>query len=310
MSIKVMDMVADRIISSTEKKPNGDQTDKNVLSALANYASDCGSGIWASNQTVGDRAGVSRETAQRSIKRHIESGLLINDGTRKTSGTSFTRVYKIDVRLLHSLPLTLTAKKQKEYMEVTERHNQNTAPEVTLTLGGSDADTVSEVTERHTNRPLTFNESSSDETIDFEAFWKAYPFTTGTNKGAAFSAWGQLSNSDQRQALTAAKLVKKDDGFKYFPVVFLRRREFDNFSKPIDQPTAPVKGSPSRAVYDHLQSLGNIKAWNSWFAGGTEFDGEWFPKSKLAHDRIAKEFMPVLQESGLRLGAPVDQGVA
>ncbi|MEL7231858.1 MAG: helix-turn-helix domain-containing protein, partial [Pseudomonadota bacterium] len=142
MSIKLMDMVADRFFKNA--------TDKNVLMAIANHASDCGHGAWASHQAIADRAGVSRETAGRSIKRLLASKLIRKDGKR-VRGSAWTHEYRVDLHALSDMPLTQTAQAAKDRLEnreVTERHN-DIGREVTFTQEGSDADTPREVTERH-----------------------------------------------------------------------------------------------------------------------------------------------------------------
>ena len=159
MSIKIMNMVADRIVGKTDKKPNGNQTEKNLLMAMANYASDNGEGIWASNQCLADRAGVSRETATRTVKSLKDKGLIERLGIKKY-GMTHTVIYRIDLTVLYHLDLTETAKNHLERMEVndvTERHNAS-VNDVTERHNAS----VNDVTEDH-------NASVSDVTEDHNA---------------------------------------------------------------------------------------------------------------------------------------------
>ena len=142
MSIKVMDMVGDRQLPSS--------TEKQVLMSMANYASDCGNGIWASNQTVGDRIGVKRETVSRNISKLLSSGVIEKVGKRKPYPQSkhWTVVYKIRLDILVSLPMTKTAIAHQELMRkqsVTENHN---------VIERCDYDAVNDVTGNHTNRPI------------------------------------------------------------------------------------------------------------------------------------------------------------
>jgi len=163
MSIKVQDWVADRRFNNA--------TDKNVLMAMASHASDCGSGVWASHQSLGDRAGVSRETAQRSIKRLLDSKLIEKTG-KKVNGSIWTHEYKVSLEMLYSMPFTQSAQAVHDRFnntEVTERHNE----EVTLTHGGSDGASQREVTERHTNRPRTVNKPNNNTRGEFlDSNWK------------------------------------------------------------------------------------------------------------------------------------------
>ena len=142
-----MDVVGDREFANA--------TDKNVLMAIANHASDDGTGAWASQQTLADRAGVKRETAGRAITRLDDAGLVWKAG-RKVNGSAWTHNYSIDLPTLYAMPLTASAKAALERFkkrEVTERHNGKTGREVTFAQEGCDSDTLREVTERHTNRP-------------------------------------------------------------------------------------------------------------------------------------------------------------
>ena len=159
MSIKIMNMVADRIVGKTDKKPNGNQTEKNLLMAMANYASDNGEGIWASNQCLADRAGVSRETATRTVKSLKDKGLIERIGIKKY-GMTHTVIYRMDLTVLYHLDLTETAKNHLERMavsDVTEDHNASVS-DVTEDHNAS----VSDVTEDH-------NASVSDVTEDHNA---------------------------------------------------------------------------------------------------------------------------------------------
>ena len=159
MSIKIMDMVADRIVGKTDKKPNGNQTEKNLLMAMANYASDNGEGIWASNQCLADRAGVSRETATRTVKSLKDKGLIERLGIKKY-GKTHTVIYRMDLTVLYHLDLTETAKNHLERMavnDVTERHN-DTVNDVMERHN----DTVNDVTERHNDTVNDVTEDHND----------------------------------------------------------------------------------------------------------------------------------------------------
>lgn len=155
MSIKVMDRVADRKFKNA--------TDKNIMMAMANHASDCGNGVWASDQTLGDRAGVARETANKCIARLEAQGLVEKTGRRKIGDKSWTNIYRIALEVLIALPLTDSARSYRERHkteDVTERHTVK-SNDVTLSSPRCDAEPPNEVTERHTNRPRTILEPSS-----------------------------------------------------------------------------------------------------------------------------------------------------
>lgn len=77
---------------------------KAVMVLLADKASDDGSGIWASKQTMADELCCSKQAVITTIKGFIEEGLLIETGQRK-SATGYTNCYAINVVALRAIEL-------------------------------------------------------------------------------------------------------------------------------------------------------------------------------------------------------------
>lgn len=77
---------------------------KAVMVLLADKASDDGSGIWASKQTMADELCCSKQAVITTIKAFIEEGLLIEAGQRR-SATGYTVCYSICVPALRALKL-------------------------------------------------------------------------------------------------------------------------------------------------------------------------------------------------------------
>lgn len=71
---------------------------------LADKASDDGSGIWASKQTMADELDCSRQAVINTIKGLIDDGLLSEVGQRQNAN-GFTVEYRIIVPALEALPL-------------------------------------------------------------------------------------------------------------------------------------------------------------------------------------------------------------
>jgi hypothetical protein len=96
--------VSNHITSAVYKRQLGTHMRKSVMALLADKASDDGSGIWASKQTLADELCCSKQTVIATIQGFIADGLLHESGTRKCS-TGATVEYRIDVAAIDALPL-------------------------------------------------------------------------------------------------------------------------------------------------------------------------------------------------------------
>lgn len=96
--------MSNHIISAVYKRQLGSHMRKSVMALLADKASDDGSGIWASKQTLADELCCSKQTVIATVQAFLADGLLVECGTRKCA-TGATVEYGINVEALEALPL-------------------------------------------------------------------------------------------------------------------------------------------------------------------------------------------------------------
>ena len=100
--------------------------EKSVLLVMANWASDDGTGIWASKNTIALALETAPRTIQRIIKRLLDSGHLIEVG-RKKHKNGETYEYRIDMKsvlncpLVRARPLTHSHPSTQDVVEI-EQH--------------------------------------------------------------------------------------------------------------------------------------------------------------------------------------------
>lgn len=153
-------------------------TAKAVLLLLADIASDDGSGIWASKQTLANELEMSRRAFQNAIAALVEANLLSEVGSRHHSNGK-TIEYRIEVSILRGLPPTKVPK--------SENTSAADAPVTTTSSGGCTNDTSAadapvqdmhvtgargarqDVHEVHTNHPITPLEPSSSSSAREDA---------------------------------------------------------------------------------------------------------------------------------------------
>jgi hypothetical protein len=96
--------VSNHLISAAYSRKLGSMARMAVMGLMADKASDDGTGIYASKQTMADELDTSKQTVIATIKSLVADGLLIEVGQRK-SPNGFTVEYAIVVRALLGLPL-------------------------------------------------------------------------------------------------------------------------------------------------------------------------------------------------------------
>lgn len=96
--------MSNHLISTVYKRQLGTHMRKSVMALLADKASDDGSGIWASKQTLADELCCSKQTVIATVQGFLADGLLHETGSRKCSSGS-TVEYRIDVAAVEALPL-------------------------------------------------------------------------------------------------------------------------------------------------------------------------------------------------------------
>jgi len=153
---------------------------KQVITFLADKASDDGSGIWCSKGTVARCTELSKSTVKRVFQQFLNEGILIETGKRKNTH-GFTATYCINLDRILELPLT---KEEPETTEFTVTPVQGEPPRgVTVRPQGGSP--------RAPNHPLTILEPPTrkregvEEVFSskkFEAVWAAFPEDRRRNK--------------------------------------------------------------------------------------------------------------------------------
>ena len=83
----------------------GSATRKQVITFLADKASDDGSGIWCSKGTVAQSTELSKSTVKRVFLQFLSEGIIVETGRRNNSH-GFTVEYCINLDKVAELPLT------------------------------------------------------------------------------------------------------------------------------------------------------------------------------------------------------------
>lgn len=96
--------MSNHLISEAYKRRIDGLAKKSVMVLLADKASDDGTGIWASKQTMADELGTTKQTIITTIKGLIADGLVCEIGQRRNVN-GYTVEYAINVLALKSLPL-------------------------------------------------------------------------------------------------------------------------------------------------------------------------------------------------------------
>lgn len=96
--------MSNHLISEAYKRRIEGLAKKSVMVLLADKASDDGTGIWASKQTMADELGTSKQTIIATIKALIAEDLVCEIGQRRNVN-GYTVEYAINVRALKALPL-------------------------------------------------------------------------------------------------------------------------------------------------------------------------------------------------------------
>lgn len=96
--------MSNHLISTTYKRELRTPMRKAVMALLADKASDDGSGIWASKQTLADELCCSKQAIIDTIKGFLAEGLLVEIGTRGVR-YGYTVEYGIVVSALEALPI-------------------------------------------------------------------------------------------------------------------------------------------------------------------------------------------------------------
>jgi len=144
--------------------------EKMVLLVIADHASDDGTEAWPSQATIAAKASISIRTVQRAVNSLVAAGYLWME---KGAGGS---VNCREDRRPHRY--TINIKKLRGDTESTREERGD--------IEADNGATLATPTGRQ-SRPMNHPNKPSNETPEFDLFWKSYPIKVG--KAAAQKAW-------------------------------------------------------------------------------------------------------------------------
>ncbi len=102
-----------RVIELCRSRKFRTHTIKHVIKEMADRASDDGTGIYCSKQTLANDTGLSKTSVKKHTQELLESGLIVETGKYWREGR-YTKVYRIVLERVHELekkPERMKAKK-------------------------------------------------------------------------------------------------------------------------------------------------------------------------------------------------------
>jgi len=182
------------VASICTKHKFGSAPRKQIITFLADKASDDGSGIWCSKGTVARCTELSKSTVKRVFQQFLSEGIIFETGKR-FSEHGFTVAYCINLDKVEELPLT---KREPETAGFTVNPVQHEPPRGSTVhpQGGSP---------RTPNHPLTIpkpptrKRDRTEEVFspkEFEAVWGAFPEDRRRNKETCQQIFGQAISQD------------------------------------------------------------------------------------------------------------------
>jgi len=166
--------------------------EKMVLLVIADHASDDGTEAWPSQATIASKASVSIRTVQRAVNSLVEAEYL---WMQKGAGGSATcredrRPHKYTINIKRLRGDTESARDDRGDNE---------------SINGA---TVATPTGR-LSRPMNHPNKPSNETPEFDLFWKYYPIKVG--KAAALKAWVKAIKIESADVIMAGAIRYADD---------------------------------------------------------------------------------------------------
>lgn len=214
-------------------------TDRLVLLAIADCASDDGGNAWPSVETIADKAKVSERTVQRSVKALRLLGEIDVTPNAGKRGANLYTVKMSPPADSHPDNLTPDSESPRQPDGVTACPDGVTP----VTPGGDTR--VTRTVKNHQNRPLSSDEPLKSTTDPrFVEFWRTYPRHEG--KPNALKALAKaLRRAPLETILAGAQRYRDDpnreDGYTAHPATWLNRDGWD------DDPLPPRSTSPARA---------------------------------------------------------------
>ena len=160
------------VTSACMPRKFGSATRKQIISFLADKASDDGSGIWCSKGTIAQNTELSKSTVKRTILEFLNEGLISETGKRANSH-GFTIEYCTNLERVEALSLTTKPSVQTGFT-VNPVPDEPPRGSSVRPQGGSP---------RTPNHPLTIHKpptrrrakEADVNDLVFEKIWNAYP---------------------------------------------------------------------------------------------------------------------------------------
>jgi hypothetical protein len=166
--------------------------EKMVLLVIADHASDDGTEAWPSQATIAAKASISIRTVQRAVNSLVAAGYLWME--KGAGGSANCR----EDRRPHRYTINI---KRLRGDIVTTRDDRGDIDD------GNEA-TLAPATGRQ-SRPMNHPNKPSNETPEFDVFWKAYPIKVG--KAAAHKAWVKAIKVETADVIIAGAIRYADD---------------------------------------------------------------------------------------------------
>jgi DNA-binding transcriptional regulator YhcF (GntR family) len=166
--------------------------EKMVLLVIADHASDDGTEAWPSQATIAAKASISIRTVQRAVNSLVAAGYLWME--KGAGGSANCR----EDRRPHRYTINI---KRLRGDIVTTRDDRGDIDD------GNEA-TLAPTTGRQ-SRPMNHPNKPSNETPEFDMFWKSYPIKVG--KAAAQKAWVKAIKVETADVIIAGAIRYADD---------------------------------------------------------------------------------------------------
>ena len=166
--------------------------EKMVLLVIADHASDDGTEAWPSQATIAAKASISIRTVQRAVNSLVAAGYLWME--KGAGGSANCR----EDRRPHRY--TINIKRLRGDIESTREERGD--------IEASNEATLAPTTGRQ-SRPMNHPNKPSNETPEFDLFWKYYPIKVG--KAAALKAWVKAIKIESADEIVAGAIRYADD---------------------------------------------------------------------------------------------------
>ena len=160
-----------RVVALCRSRKFRTHTIKHVIKEMADRASDDGSGVWCSKQTLANDTGLSKDAVRKAVKELLANGFIVETGKRRHSNF-YTKVYRIVLAEVELLP-TYNTRTGCSHHPVQGDMEATTGCKRTSSLG----DDITPNRPKTIQEPLSNGESISSDEVEeyFQLAWMAYP---------------------------------------------------------------------------------------------------------------------------------------